>query len=90
MEKRYMLEAQMYIRDDTFVLNGIFKHVGYVNKIFRTKQDACDYYNEHNKHLRSLNAHGEWASGWDPETRLRYVVRRHERELMDLPPTFTS
>ena len=50
-------------------------HLGYMKKFFRTKADACEYYDRCNPHMRSLNAHGTYRSDWDPETRLFYVVR---------------
>lgn len=61
-------------------------HRGYMNKVFGTKQKTCEYYDQHNTHMRSLNAHGTWRSDWDPTTRLRYIVRRYYGEQMSLPP----
>ena len=51
-------------------------HIGYMNKVFDTKQDAVDYYDRHNPHMRSINAHGDYHSDWDPNTRLLYNVRQ--------------
>jgi hypothetical protein len=73
----YMLEVQKYIEDaHAKKLNGRFKHVGYIKKLFRSKREACEYYDMHNPHMRSLNAHRTYKSDWDPETKLRYLVRK--------------
>ena len=58
-----------------FTEAGTFVHVGYMNAKFQTRKDAASYYNRHNPHMRSLNAHNTWASDWDPVTRLKYIVR---------------
>lgn len=85
MERLYILEAQEFIP-----MVG-YKHIGYVNKIFKTKRKACQYYdnnyrtvdNEPNG-LRRLNAHNTYRSDWHPETNLRYVVRRFDCEVLTL------
>ena len=51
-------------------------HVGYMDAVFKTKEDACSYYDRHNPHMRSLNAHKTWQSDWDPNTHLLYIVRK--------------
>lgn len=61
-------------------------HVGYMDAIFKTKKDACSYYDRHNPHMRSLNAHRTWRSDWDPETRLLYVVREYGFEYLKISP----
>ena len=50
-------------------------HLGYMKKFFRTREDACEYYDRCNPHMRPLNAHGTYRSDWDPETHLFYIVR---------------
>lgn len=59
-------------KDDTV---GYLKIIGYMNKKFITKTEACLYYDNHNPHMRSLNALDTWTSALDPTTRLRYIVR---------------
>lgn len=54
---------------------GKFKHIGYMKGIFKKKKDAVSYYDRHNPHLRSLNAHNNYKSDWDPKTKLFYIVR---------------
>lgn len=54
---------------------GKFEHVGYMKAKFKTKEDACSYYDRHNSHMRNLNAHNTYKSDWDPKTKLLYIVR---------------
>jgi hypothetical protein len=54
---------------------GKIKHVGYMKGTFKTKKDAVSYYDRHNPHMRSINAHGDFCSDWDPNTKLLYIVR---------------
>jgi hypothetical protein len=54
---------------------GKFKHIGYMKGLFKRKIDAVSYYDRHNPNLRSLNAHNNYKSDWDPETKLFYIVR---------------
>ena len=51
------------------------KHIGYMKGKFKTKKDAVSYYDRHNPHMRSLNAHNTYISDWDPNTKLLYIVR---------------
>lgn len=67
---------------------GKSEHVGYMNKIFRTKNEAADFYDVHNPHMRKLNTFNTWCSDWDANTRLFYVVRKHTNEYLKLPSTF--
>lgn len=81
----YVLEVQAFLsgiageRDDDGT-NGHFQHVGYMEKVFTSKPEACRYYDKHNPHMRSLNARKTYRSDWDPESRLRYVVREFSGE----------
>jgi len=45
----YILEVQK------FCYNFKSEHIGYMNKIFETKQDAAIYYNNFNPHMPALN-----------------------------------
>lgn len=51
-------------------------HVGYVDKIFDSKEEAIAYFNMHNSHLRPYTALSE-RSDWDPSTKLAYVAVPH-------------
>lgn len=62
------------------------EHVGYIKKFFRTKNEACSYYDLHNPHLRKLNAHNTYKSDWDPETKLMYVVRKNYGIICNIEP----
>jgi hypothetical protein len=64
--------------------NGKSEHIGYINKIFKTKQQAMIYYDSFHPHMRSLNAHNTWRSDWDPTSGLMYVVREHYYEYLHL------
>jgi hypothetical protein len=85
----YILEVQR-INIDGHILhpewNGKSEHIGYMNKLFKTKQKACDYYDSFNPHLRSLNAHKNWCSDLDPATDLMYIVREYFYEYLKIPP----
>ena len=75
----YILEVQKFLWNETS------EHVGYIKKIFNTKSDACAYYDLHNPHMRSLNAHNNWCSDWDPKSFLIYIVREHFYEHLNIP-----
>jgi hypothetical protein len=62
------------------------RHLGYMKKIFRTRKEACEYYNTHNPHLRSINAHGTYKSDWDPVNHKFYIVRKFHCIKMTIPP----
>lgn len=86
----HVLEVQKFTSggkaEVAIAMKGIYTHIGYMDKVFLSKQEACDYYDTHNKHMRSLNAHGTWRSDWDPDTRFRYVIREYDGECMTIPP----
>ena len=67
-------------------LGGKYRHVGYMRAKFRTKKDACTYYDRHNPHMRSLNAHGTFKSDWDPKTHRLYIVRKDYHCIDTVPP----
>lgn len=58
-----------------------FVHVGYMNKWFKTRREAVEYYDNKNPHMRSiklLSTDGHtytYKSDWDPENGLAYIVR---------------
>jgi hypothetical protein len=57
-----------------------------MNKIFKTKKEASDYYDKYNKNMRSLNAHNTYISDWNPVTYLLYIVRKYNGEKLTIPP----
>ena len=57
----YVLEVVEFItkkdgEDGWLALGGKLKHVGYMRAKFKTRNDACAYYNRHNPGMRGLNA----------------------------------
>ena len=67
-------------------VGGKQRHIGYMKAKFRTKNDAVTYYDRHNPHMRSLNAHGTYESDWDPNTKLFYIVRKDHGLLATVDP----
>jgi len=74
----YILEVQKYN------WNSLSEHVGYMNIVFETQQDACDYYNKFNPHMPQLSIIKRLCSDWDPKTYLMYVVREHFHEYLGI------
>ena len=79
----YILEVQKF---NHVGQNGKFIHIGYMDKSFKTKQEASNCYDRHNAHMRSLNAHNTWISDWDPVIWLRYRVRKYNTEYCIITP----
>lgn len=85
----YILEVQRFDGNGHMIhpeWNGKSEHIGYMNKLFKTKLDAAIYYNIHNPLMRPLNAHKKWCSDWDPNTHLRYIVREAHGEYLKISP----
>jgi len=85
----YILEVQQFYTDGHRThpeWNGKKEHIGYLNKIFKTKQEASDYYKIHNQQLRSISSQHNWSSDWDPETKLLYVIRKYTGEFLKISP----
>ena len=88
METSFVLEVVRFItdRNEWMAKGGKLEHVGYMQASFRTKEDAASYYDRHNPHMRGLNRHNTWASDWDPNTTLMYIVREHHGLLKTIAP----
>ena len=91
MTKTYILEVVRFITekdgpDGWYAKGGKEEHVGYMNARFRTKKDACSYYDRHNPHMRALNSGNTYISDWDPITHLRYIVREDYHILATIVP----
>jgi len=80
----YILEVQKIDIYGNPELNGKNEHIGYMNYIFQTKQQAANYYDKYNTHMRKLNEHKNWRSDCDPITHLQYVVREHGGEYLKI------
>tara|TARA_Y100000389_G_C17470604_1_gene530239 strand:+ start:5304 stop:5645 length:342 start_codon:yes stop_codon:yes gene_type:complete len=77
---KYVLEVCEFIIEKEgdngwLAQGGEIKHIGYMKGKFKTKKDAVSYYDRHNPHMRSLNAHYTYISDWDPNTKLLFIVR---------------
>jgi len=83
--KNFILEVQQFTETKPGVNNG-FKHIGYMDILFINKKEACLYYDKYHKQMRSLNAHKTWRSDWNSETKLRYIVREYNYEIMKIKP----
>jgi hypothetical protein len=87
--KCYVLEVVRYITEkEGNTKEYKQQHVGYMKAKFRTTKDACSYYYRHNVHMRRLNIFGTYESDWDPNTKLKYIVRR-DYHLMDAIDPFS-
>jgi hypothetical protein len=78
----YVLEVLEFITEKEgdngwLAQGGKHKHIGYMKGHFKIKHDAVSYYDRHNPHMRSLNAHNTYESDWDPNTKLLYIVREN-------------
>ena len=84
----YILEVQYFNSDGHEIhpeWNCKCEHIGYMNKVFKTKKEASDYYDKFNPHMRSLNTHNTLRSDWDPNTKLMYIVRERFYEYLKIP-----
>jgi len=87
----YVLEVVEFITEKNgpqgwLALDSKHRHVGYMRAKFRTRADACAYYDRHNPAMRALNAHGTYESDWHPDTRLFYIVRADNLLVATVPP----
>lgn len=85
----YILEVQKFNPNghtENPEWNGKSEHLGYINKVFKSKKEASEYYNRFNPHMRNINADNNWCSDWDPESFLMYIVRERFYEYLKLPP----
>ena len=87
-KKGYTLEVQRYDgvmwKHDPSV--GKFFHIGYMKALFPNKRFACKYYDKWNSHLRPINLHGTYCSAIDPESKLRYIIRKFHGETQTQNP----
>jgi hypothetical protein len=54
--KLYILEVQKFILQP--LEEKGFIHIGYMNKVFKSKREAIEFYNNHNPRMRNIKAHG--------------------------------
>lgn len=60
--------------------------IGYMNKIFSSKQDAAKYYNHYNPKMPSLDLNKSYRSDLHTKSRKIYVVRKFFGQELSLPP----
>lgn len=84
MEHLYVLEVQKFIPEP--LEDKGFIHVGYMDKVFTSKLEAIEYYNTYNQKMRDINQFANLCSDWDPNTHLRYIVRRYYGEKHTITP----
>jgi len=87
--KYYVLEVQRFDYNECNEHSGSkgkSLHIGYMNKVFNTKRNACEYYDKYNPHMRPLNSLENYRSDWDPSTRLMYVIREYFYEYLTISP----
>jgi len=85
----YILEVQKFNpegHNEYPSWNGKSEHIGYLNKVFKTRKEASDYYDKFNPHMRPLNAYNKWRSDWDPNSGLMYIVRERFYEYLKISP----
>jgi hypothetical protein len=85
----YILEIQRFYYDWSSKYQEVHPKswkVGYMDKLFDSRQEASDYYDKFNPHMRSLNTFNTWISEFDPETRLGYIVKEYTNQVLTIPP----
>jgi len=64
-----------YVMEVVRHINGTFIHIGYVNKKFVRKEDACNYYGKRFPHMSMINLHHSLKSDTDRKTNIAYIIR---------------
>ena len=83
----YVLEAQKLVDGRGIGFGGNYLHMGYINKVFTSQQEAADYYNYHNPlSYMALNGLSGWITPAHSISRIRYVIREYTGEVRVLPP----
>jgi hypothetical protein len=75
ISKVYAIEFQTFEEEEGFI------HFGYMDKIFKTKESAAEWYeNVCGSFMRPMGKKQHWCSDWGPNSKLRCVVRRFHME----------
>lgn len=77
IEKKYMLETQLYIK-------GGWVHLGYMYPTFDSKEKASEFHHNHYPQLSEMTAETGWKSICSMDDDVRYVVRVHNDEALTL------
>jgi hypothetical protein len=84
---QYILEVNEYYLDFNEYYQEVHpksKHIGYMNKIFDSKEEAIEYYDKFNPHMPSINKHNNGYSQHDPKTNLMYTIKKYCNEKLDI------
>lgn len=71
----YVIEVIKKNGSSEWKRRGKHEHIGYIKAKFKTEQDAFNYYDKHNQHMRAMNLYNTGISDIDPYTNLAYIVR---------------
>ena len=71
----FPLQNKNYVFEMVRLYDKRISHVGYLNKVFKTKEEACDFYSKKFPHMRKINITVSNISEFDPETNLAYIIR---------------
>jgi hypothetical protein len=74
----YIFEVQKFIR-------GKRIHIGFMNKVFNSKEEAGLYYDTFNPHMRQFTHNKTWRSDWDTNSKLMFIVRKKFTQKLTLP-----
>ena len=69
--------------------HGEYRHVGYMQALFRTKRAAAEYYALRNPAMARITSKTSWASDVNKEG-LRYIVRIRHKGLEQTVPPFST
>lgn len=75
----YILEAQKFTHNEP-----AFIHVGYVNHLFNSRQEAVEFYAEQYPGHKPVTESSDWKSDWSAWDGLRYVVVAHGTQNLEL------
>ena len=87
--QKFLDTNEMYKHFEETGFFGDYLHVGYMNIVFQSIHEALTYYIKYNPHMRLILPSDEgdaYYSDWDPETKLRYVVRPFLGEVQTIEP----
>lgn len=65
-----------------------FSHLGYMDKTFCSKEEACDYYNFHCPHMNKMCKNSCYSSSFDPLNGNRAYIIREDYNMYSSIPSF--
>jgi hypothetical protein len=79
--RRFYYEWNNYYQE----INPKTCHLGFINKVFETKNEAINYCNKFNPCARQLNDCKTWIKGCELETRYLYILQEYSDESLTIP-----